>query len=982
MENQDGHNDGVHLPGAGYLVCRGLGDTVNLSDITWGEDGVGLWASSNRGLYRYEPSGAGGGSLQRFGLADGLPSTQCQGVAVDREWLCVATDRGLARRPLDDGDGGSPFHSVPAFEGMDVRTVVTSPHGVFAATGQGLARIDGRGVTWAPLDGLAYAEPQELAVDQAGVVWAATHAGVIAWDGADGVRQLDTRRGLFGDVTHAIMIDHERSIWIGSDFGAAKLVPGPFETYGAPEGAPNTLVRAVAEDEAGHLWIGTRGGVAKLVDGRFETVELPDVKDPRIYALAPDGGGMWIGSRSGLFYSRGAALTHLDAEDGLPSSYITGLALEPGAGLWISTDLGLAFLDTAGVLHAVEHPLLTDTYILSLHRDRQDRLWVGLQSGGVRMLQFSFDAAAPTIDRVKVWNADSGLSDMTIWSIDDGDRGEVWLGSNGEGAFKINRDESLERFGVAQGLANDFIWQVEIDRHGAVWFYSNRGLNQLEASGALHHYGLSDGLPDLEGMAHSALESRSGALWFGTARGVVRYDPTQDEVNDKPPSVRIVELRSQRYGALAPGAVVPPDAGLLTARFTALTFRDESATRFRYRLNGADVGWSAPISDRSLSFAGLPPGDYELIVEAANGDDLWTEEPARFAFRIKPQLWQTWPFRLLAVLGALGFGWLLLRWRTKALDAERRRLGEVVAARTLELKKQNRHLEEQIDQVALAEVERQRLEERLRQSEKMEAVGRLAGGVAHDFNNLLTTISGFGELLSDKLGKDHPLQRDVGEILSASQRAARLTQQLLAFGRKQVIAPKVWGLNALTTDIARMLDRLLGEQVELVLELDAVTDTVRCDRGQLEQLILNLAVNGRDAMPQGGRLTLRTRLEALLHHGFGHLGHDIPPGSYVVLEVIDSGTGIEPELLEHIFEPFFTTKETGRGTGLGLATVYGIVNQNEGYIDVDSRIGHGTRFIVRFPHVEAGPADGHTSGSMPLIHVGRQRHSVLVVEDE
>ncbi|MEM8997321.1 MAG: ATP-binding protein, partial [Acidobacteriota bacterium] len=621
-------------------------------------------------------------------------------------------------------------------------------------------------------------------------------------------------------------------------------------------------------------------------------------------------------------------------------------------------------------------------YLLSLHWSTDGRIWLGLQNGGVRVLRYSLEGGVPRIEQVESLDADAGLSDMTIWAIDEDDRGDIWVGTNGDGAFKVSRDGAVERFGVDQGLTNAFIWQLEVDRNGCVWFYTNRGLNRLEPDGRVLHFDLADGLPDLEGMATAALEDRAGLLWFGTSRGVVRYDPAQDHVNDRPPVVRIVELSSQRHGPLEPGAAVPSDAGLLTARFTALTFREEASVRFRYRLIGTEADWSAPIADRSLSFAGLRPGDYELAVEAANEANLWSAQAARFPFRVEPLLWQTWYFRLFCVLAALLGGWGLVRWRTQSLDAERRRLGELVTARTLELEEQNRHLEEHIDRIAVAETERHRLEERLRQSEKMEAVGRLAGGVAHDFNNLLTTISGFGELLSDKLGKDHPQQRDIGEILSAAQRAARLTQQLLAFGRKQIIAPTVLGLNELVSDIARMLERLLGEQVQLVLELDAVADTVRCDRGQLEQVILNLAVNGRDAMPAGGKLTLRTRLEALLHHGFGHLGQEIPPGSYVVLEVVDTGHGIEPELLEHIFEPFFTTKETGRGTGLGLATVYGVVTQNEGHIDVESVQGQGTRFVVRLPHVEAGPADAHTSGSVPLIHVGRQRHTVLVVEDE
>ncbi|MEO1370669.1 MAG: triple tyrosine motif-containing protein, partial [Acidobacteriota bacterium] len=339
--------------------------------------------------------------------------------------------------------------------------------------------------------------------------------------------------------------------------------------------------------------------------------------------MAPDRGGMWIGSRSGLIYSRGDELLFIDVEDGLPSAYVSSLAVEPDAGLWIATDGGLAFRDLDGQVHSVEHPLLDRVYLLSLHRSTDGRIWLGLQNGGVRELHFSLDGGVPRIERVQVWDAAAGLSDMTIWSIDENDRGDVWVGTNGDGAFKVSRDGSIERFGVAQGLTNAFIWQLEIDRIGAVWFYTNRGLNRLEPGGRVLHFDLADGLPDLEGMATAALEDRAGLLWFGTSRGVVRYDPAQDHVNDQPPTVRIVELRSQRLGRLEPGSAVPADAGLMTARFTALTFREEASVRFRYRLVGTDAEWSAPIANRSLSFAGLRPGDYELVVEAANEANLW-----------------------------------------------------------------------------------------------------------------------------------------------------------------------------------------------------------------------------------------------------------------------------------------------------------------------------------------------------------------------
>jgi PAS domain S-box-containing protein len=276
--------------------------------------------------------------------------------------------------------------------------------------------------------------------------------------------------------------------------------------------------------------------------------------------------------------------------------------------------------------------------------------------------------------------------------------------------------------------------------------------------------------------------------------------------------------------------------------------------------------------------------------------------------------------------------------------------------------------------------ERKSLEDQLRQAQKMEAVGQLAGGIAHDFNNLLTAIQGNTELLLTALEARDPRRMDVLEIARAAHRAATLTRQLLAFSRKQVLQPRIVSLNAVVTDLTTMLRRIIGEDVELQVDLEPTLGRVLADAGQLEQVITNLAVNARDAMPKGGRLTLRTRnLSA----------QDVPPGDpeappllgdLVALAVADNGTGMDERTQARLFEPFFTTKELGRGTGLGLATVYGIVRQSGGHIRVNTRLNEGTTFTVYLPRVESEadlePAD-------ELVHIPlRGTGTVLVVEDE
>ncbi len=267
-------------------------------------------------------------------------------------------------------------------------------------------------------------------------------------------------------------------------------------------------------------------------------------------------------------------------------------------------------------------------------------------------------------------------------------------------------------------------------------------------------------------------------------------------------------------------------------------------------------------------------------------------------------------------------------------------------------------------------------EEQLRQAQKMEAIGRLAGGVAHDFNNLLTAINGYSELVLEKLPDQDPIRNHVEEIRLAGQHAAELTQQLLAFGRKQVISPKVVDLEAQVGELQTMLRRLIGEDIELATDSDGSAQRIRTDPGQLEQVLINLAVNARDAMPQGGTLTIRTESRDLQGEGSNGDSH---AGPFVGVVVTDTGIGMDADVRDRIFEPFFTTKELGKGTGMGLSTVYGVVKQNGGRIWVDSAPGEGTTFSVFFPR-SVEPLTQDAPHPRPSDMQGSE--NVLVVEDE
>ena len=280
--------------------------------------------------------------------------------------------------------------------------------------------------------------------------------------------------------------------------------------------------------------------------------------------------------------------------------------------------------------------------------------------------------------------------------------------------------------------------------------------------------------------------------------------------------------------------------------------------------------------------------------------------------------------------------------------------------------------------VTLDITERKRLEEQFLKSQKLESIGRLAGGVAHDFNNLLTVITGYSQKMLSEISDHHPFRSQMGEISKAASRAADLTRQLLTFSRRQISEPKAIAINDLVRDFEKMLARMIGEDIELVLALDPQAGAFRADPGQIEQVILNLVVNAKDAMPKGGRLLIKTSA-LVADEQFAQTHLSVSPGRYVALEVSDTGAAMPPEVMEHIFEPFFTTKEAGKGTGLGLSTVYGIVRQSEGSIWVYSEPGKGSTFKMLFPAVENVPSQTEAP-AYQISLLGNE--TILLAEDD
>lgn len=375
------------------------------------------------------------------------------------------------------------------------------------------------------------------------------------------------------------------------------------------------------------------------------------------------------------------------------------------------------------------------------------------------------------------------------------------------------------------------------------------------------------------------------------------------------------------------------------------------------------------VHTREDFLAALRQGGFSLILADTTVPDFDGAAALDLARALHPDV----PF--LFVSGMQGEEFAVDMMQRGATDyISKQRLGRLVPSVRRTLRELDERLERKRAEDALRMSEKQ-----LRQAQKMEAVGRLAGGLAHDFNNLLTVIMGHSQVLLDELSVGSPIRAKIEEMQKAGERAANLIRQLMAFSRKQPMEPNVLPLNSVIGNVEGMLRRLIGEDIQLVIRPDPHNGHVKADPGQLEQVLMNLVVNARDAMPNGGLLAIETSQVELARTPMHHL-HPLPLGHYVKLTVTDTGCGMNTDVLGHLFEPFFTTKEAHKGTGLGLSTVFGIVTTYGGGIDVWSQVGHGTTFDLYFPR--ATPQTTATSTDSPQAQPRQGSETILLVEDD
>jgi signal transduction histidine kinase/ligand-binding sensor domain-containing protein/ActR/RegA family two-component response regulator len=969
-----------HWTSGGYMAVDAGGRAAHSLLLT--REGT-LLVGTDRGLLRLS-----GGVLVPVGPA----TAEINALAEEPDGrVLVGTEEGLWRM---DHEGIAP---VPPLDGGTDRTI-----NVLLPTGEGtwmgfrdglrLVRPQGRGGPGPAIRGLMATDVLALASDGAGGLWIGTFAGGVQRLAAGRDRVTERVGGLSNQRAEALLQERGGALWVGSHGGLERLRAGPIGLLGPREGLSAEVTWSVYTDpKDGALWVGLDGAGLDRLDGERVTAysQRWGLEGDTVTAMLRGAdGALWLGARNrGLLRVVGDRVEEVRGPGGQRLARVRSLLQAHDGALWIGWSGGLArYRNGQAEPAALKAPLPA----WALAEAPDGAIW----AAGPRVARLSGpDLAEDTPPAVEAMGDGDGL-------LVDGE--DLWIVSYGRGLFlwhagTLTSVAALDRRFAGFGVA------LIPDLEGRFWYARESGLVVMarQALRALAQRGVPlqaaveldsrDGLVstgvNISGQNPVAI-GRDGRLWFASTGGVTVADPARlrAAAATVPPVVEAALVDGQPRALGAGGLELEGRSTSLELRFTSPSLSAPHRLRFRHRLEGWERDWMDGDPSRAAHYRGLGEGSYRFALQVQRDGGPWIDGAAPLAVTVRLLPLERRAVQVALGLGALGLlagaGFGVARARERRLRAHAAELRQLVAARTRELAAARDELEVRVqDRSAQLQEEltrRDRLERQLAEVQKLDSIGRLAGGVAHDLNNLLTVVLGCASTAQVSEGVPDDVRLDLSEIEKAGQRAAALTRQLLAFARRQHLEVRRLDLREVMSNVDSLLRRLLGADIQLGLSLPDAPCLVLADSAQLEQVLVNLAVNARDAMPGGGSLQLEARQVRLeTDDGGAHPG--VPAGDYVRLSVRDSGTGMSAEAQRHLFEPFFTTKEKGKGTGLGLATCYGIVKQLGGHIWAESTPGQGSTFEIHLPRVE-GSAEATGVRVQQLTHGGHEQ--LLLVEDE
>ena len=927
-----------------------------------------VWITTGNGVLRYD-----GKTVERLSRGNGLGFDNVHDVLVDREGnVWFGTDAGASK--LVPG----PFKLLTEAQGLPhpfVRAISEDARGRLWVGGrQGGAILEGD--HFRVLDfGAARTPPNIYSIaplPDGRMLLGTRFGGLYLHDGVR-ARLYTTDNGLPSDFILALLPD-SAGVWIGTHRGLARWEDGKIAPVTHASFPVNMGVIAMAHDADGRVWIGTSSDGVVILDGeRVVRLGLEQgLTTETIWSLGRAGdGAMWIGSNGdGAFRVSGDRIERFTTRDGLVNDFIWQVLPDSRGDVWFYTNRGLDRYGNGTFTHYGRGDGLLDLEgtANAAWEDSNGDLWFGAGSGLVRYTP-ALELLNPFAPPIFIERITSNGRDI------DPAEAEVPFG---DGVLQIRfaspsfRDETAVRYRYRLVGANRD-WS-SLTGETQIGYASLAPRSYRFEVIALNDHGVPSAEPAV--VTFTVLPAFWQRWWFRglglavlvgmiAAVPVIRNRRLETERRRLEGVVaehtRELETKNQRL-----------ESEIHERRTIEQALRT-SEERLRDIVEHSTNLFYAHTPDHQLTYIS-PQSRRFLDCEPAEAIQRWTEflsdhpanaEGIRICARAIESGTQQQPYELEIVTRKGRKIWVEVNEAPVVRDG---RTVAMVGSLT------------DITESKLAAEAHERLEAQLRQSQKLEAVGRLAGGIAHDFNNLLTSVVGHTELVAHELGNDHELRPELAEIRRAADRAASLVAQLVAFSRQQLIKRRVIEINGVVNESSRMLQRMIGEDVALVLELDPEAGCIRADPSQIDQILINLALNARDAMPHGGRLTIateRVELDVPMQDDHG----DTLSGPCVLLRVSDNGHGMDADTRAHAFEPFFTTKEVGKGSGLGLATVYGVIHQNDGQIQVESEAGKGTTFRIFLPAVDEPAACEEPDRDTTAPADGCDK-VVLVVEDE
>jgi ligand-binding sensor domain-containing protein/signal transduction histidine kinase/CheY-like chemotaxis protein len=793
-------------------------------------------------------------------------------------------------------------------------------------------------------------------------------------------------------------------LWIGTEKGGINKLNLNMEQFSHITSEPGNLnslshkhVSAIYEDRSGVLWVGTHdGGLNKMVRDKnnYEIFRywINENSTPNnwnynyINTIFEDRfGTLWIGAAEGLYRLdriKGTFKRYLynrNDPKSLSHNRVRAIYEDRRGNLWIGTKDGLdKFNRKDGTFIHFKHDdrnynSLINNSIRVIYEDKMDLLWIGTDGGLDK-----YDTQSKTFFHYKhEYDNPYSLSYDKVRSIYEDYKGTIWIGTRG-GLNKLNRDTNqFIHYSINDGLPSNVIYGILEDTRGYLWLSTLKGLSKFNSEkNIFNNFNEDDGLLNSQFEVGAYFKNKNNEMLFGGINGIDIFYPNNIIENLHVPPVVITGFKKFNNIVKFEKSITEIKEIKLSYKdsffsfeFAVLDFVNPLKNQYAYKLEGFDSDWIYSKKKGYASYKNLNPGNYNFRIKGSNKDGIWNEDGTSVRVTISPPYWRTWWFLAICVFMIFILIIVIYRFRAYGIREKNRQLEEI-----------NSQLHEQIVERKRAEEEKEKIRAQLFQSQKMEAIGKLAGGVAHDFNNILTAIHGCVDVALMNINDKDPLYTDLKEILNDVDHASSLTRQLLLFSRKHLMNFNPLKINKMIIKLFKMLQRLIGENIEIVLDLDSDLWTIQADRGTIEQVIMNLVINARDAMINGGQLKIKTENVELDEDQCNKIS-EARSGTFVCLSVKDTGVGIDKNVVEQLFEPFFTTKKSGRGTGLGLSVVYGIVKQHEGWIDVYSETGNGAEFKIYLPSI-TDDSNEETDNSVSIDKLKGHGEKVLVVEDE